>query len=95
MLGLFAEKDGFVTPQAREVEAAIKDAGKPFEIHIYPGVDHAFFNDETPGVRQGRRGRRLAAHLGVLPPEREVTAPRPFRHRGAGSPERALRHAGP
>ena len=38
VLGLFAEKDAFVTPQtARQVEAAIKKAGKPVEIHIYPG----------------------------------------------------------
>ena len=51
VLGLFAEKDAFVTPQtAREVEAAIKKAGKPVEIHIYPGVDHGFFNDERPDV---------------------------------------------
>ena len=49
VLGLFAEKDGFVTPQtAREVDAAIKKAGKSSEIHIYPNVDHAFFNDERP-----------------------------------------------
>jgi len=49
VLGLFAEKDAFVTPQvARDVEAAIKKAGKSAEIHIYPGVDHAFFNDERP-----------------------------------------------
>jgi len=49
VLGLFAEKDGFVTPQvARDVDAAIKAAGKQSEIHIYPGVDHAFFNDERP-----------------------------------------------
>ncbi len=33
-----------------EVEAAIKKAGKPVEIHIYPGVDHGFFNDERPDV---------------------------------------------
>jgi len=51
VLGLFAEKDAFVTPAtAREVEAAIKKAGKPVEIHIYPGVDHAFFNDERSDV---------------------------------------------
>jgi carboxymethylenebutenolidase len=48
VLGLFAEKDAFVTPQtAREVEAAIKQAGKSCEVHIYPGVDHAFFNDQN------------------------------------------------
>ena len=51
VLGLFAEKDAFVTPEtARGVEAAIKKAGKPVEIHIYPGVDHAFFNDERSDV---------------------------------------------
>jgi carboxymethylenebutenolidase len=46
VLGLYAEKDGFVTPAvAKGVDQAIKDAGKSSEIHIYPGVDHAFFND--------------------------------------------------
>ena len=59
MLGLFAEKDAFVTPDtARGVEAAIKKAGKPVEIHIYPGVDHAFFNDEQRRRLQQGRGRR-------------------------------------
>jgi len=33
---------------AKETDAAIKKAGKPSEIHIYPGVDHGFFNDERP-----------------------------------------------
>jgi carboxymethylenebutenolidase len=48
VLGLFAERDSFVTPQtARDVDAAIKKAGKSSEIHIYPNVDHAFFNDEN------------------------------------------------
>jgi carboxymethylenebutenolidase len=50
-LGLFAEKDSFVTPKvAKEVDRAIKDAGQRSEIHIYPGVDHAFFNDERKDV---------------------------------------------
>src|SRR5262249_33522994 len=51
VLGLFAEKDQFVTPKvAREVDAAIKAAGKSVETHVYPGVDHGFFNDERPDV---------------------------------------------
>jgi carboxymethylenebutenolidase len=51
VLGLYAERDGFVTPQvARDVDAAIRAAGKQSEIHIYPGVDHAFFNDERADV---------------------------------------------
>ena len=40
-----------MTPQtAREVDAAIKKAGKPSEIHIYPNVDHAFFNEDNTGA---------------------------------------------
>ncbi len=51
VLGLFAEKDAYVTPAtARQVEADIKKAGKSCEIHVYPGVDHGFFNDERPDV---------------------------------------------
>jgi carboxymethylenebutenolidase len=51
VLGLYAEKDGFVTPQvAKDVDAAIKKAGKQSEIHIYPGVDHGFFNDDRADV---------------------------------------------
>jgi carboxymethylenebutenolidase len=51
VLGLFAEKDGFVTPQvARDVDAAIKKAGKQSEIHIYPNADHGFFNDDRADV---------------------------------------------
>ena len=51
VLGLYAEKDGFVTPDvAKGVDKAIKDAGNSSEIHIYPGVDHGFFNDDRPDV---------------------------------------------
>jgi carboxymethylenebutenolidase len=51
VLGLFAERDSFVTPEtARQVDADIKKAGKQSDIHIYPNVDHAFFNDENAGA---------------------------------------------
>ena len=60
VLGLFAEKDGFVTPDtARGVEAAIRKAGKPVDIHVYPGVDHAFFNDDNPGAYSARPPPRM------------------------------------
>ena len=46
VLGLYAEKDGFVTPDlARKLEREVKALGKPIEVVIYPGTDHAFFND--------------------------------------------------
>lgn len=68
VLGLFAEKDASVTPDtARGVEAAIKKAGKSVEIHVYPGVDHAFFNDENPGAYNKAAAedawRRTLAHF--------------------------------
>jgi carboxymethylenebutenolidase len=51
VLGLFAERDGFVTPEvARKLEQDVRKAGKPIEIHVYPGADHAFFNDTRPDV---------------------------------------------
>jgi carboxymethylenebutenolidase len=53
VLGIFGEKDGFVTPEAvRSLEAAIQQAGGSIETHIYPGADHAFFNDTRPEVYQ-------------------------------------------
>jgi len=68
VLGLFAEKDASVTPDtARGVEAAIKKAGKSVEIHVYPGVDHAFFNDGNPGAYDKTAAedawRRTLAHF--------------------------------
>ncbi|MBI1961737.1 MAG: dienelactone hydrolase family protein [Candidatus Rokubacteria bacterium] len=51
VLGLFAEKDTFVTPKvADEATAAIRAAGKQADHHIYPNADHAFFNDERSDV---------------------------------------------
>jgi carboxymethylenebutenolidase len=51
VLGLFAERDGFVTPEiARTLERKLKELGKSCEIHIYPETDHAFFNDERKEV---------------------------------------------
>ena len=46
VLGIYAELDGYVTPSVvHELEAKLKEHGKSSEMHIYPGVDHGFFND--------------------------------------------------
>jgi len=51
VLGLYAEKDGFVTPElARDLERQLKDLGKQIEVNIYKNTDHAFFNDTRPEV---------------------------------------------
>ncbi len=47
VLGLFAEKDGFVNPDVvNALEQTLDNAGVGTDFHIYPDVDHAFFNDE-------------------------------------------------
>jgi carboxymethylenebutenolidase len=51
VLGLYAERDQFVPPaEARALEARLRGLGKSAEVHIYPGADHAFFNDTRPEV---------------------------------------------
>jgi carboxymethylenebutenolidase len=51
VLGLYAGRDGFVTPESvHELERKLKELGKQAEIHIYSDVDHGFFNDERPTV---------------------------------------------
>lgn len=51
VLGLYAERDGFVTPESvRELEKNLTALGKAHEFHIYPDADHAFFNNERPEV---------------------------------------------
>ena len=51
VLGLYAEKDGFVTPESvRGLERQLKDLGKQIDVNIYKDTDHAFFNDTRPEV---------------------------------------------
>jgi carboxymethylenebutenolidase len=51
VLGIYAERDGFVTPElVNQMENQLKSLGKSVDVHIYPGVDHAFFNDARPEV---------------------------------------------
>ena len=73
VLGIFAEKDNSVTPDAvRALEDTMREHGKSIETHIYPGTDHAFFNDTRPEVYDAAAAadawrRTLAffrAHLG-------------------------------
>ena len=51
LLGLYAERDTFATPEgARELQAKLKSLGREAEIHVYDKADHGFFNDERPEV---------------------------------------------
>jgi len=51
VLGLYGERDRSVTPAAvRELERKLKELGKQIEVVIYPGAEHAFFNETRPEV---------------------------------------------
>lgn len=59
VLGIFAERDEFVPPEAaRKLEADLRAAGKRARFEIYPGVSHAFFNDSRPDVYDARAAAR-------------------------------------
>lgn len=49
--GHFAELDGFFGPEAvRDLQSTLDALDKQAELIVYPGVDHAFFNDTRPEV---------------------------------------------
>jgi len=49
--GHYAELDGFASPSAVEaLDEQLKGLGKTATFHVYPGTDHAFFNDTRPEV---------------------------------------------
>ncbi len=51
VLGIFAERDGFVPPSVvHRLEADLAAAGVRTTCKIFPGVDHAFMNDTRPDV---------------------------------------------
>ncbi len=46
--GTYGELDQSITPGVPALDAAMKKYGKPFEYKIYPGANHAFFNNTGP-----------------------------------------------
>jgi carboxymethylenebutenolidase len=52
VLGHYAANDRWATPQlSREIERRIRAGGNTdVTIHVYPGTEHAFFNDTRPEV---------------------------------------------
>ena len=51
VLGLWAGKDGFVTPDVvASLDRQLTTLAKPHEFHTYPSAQHAFFNDTRPEV---------------------------------------------
>ena len=52
LLGVFGAEDPLIpVEQVREFEERLRGLGKDFEIHVYPGCGHAFFNDTRENHR--------------------------------------------
>jgi carboxymethylenebutenolidase len=59
VLGIFAERDAFVPPEAaRKLEAELLAAGKRARCEVYPDVGHAFANDARPDAYDARAAAR-------------------------------------
>jgi carboxymethylenebutenolidase len=53
VLGLYGAADqGIPVESVEKMRAALKEAGKSAEIHVYPGTPHAFFADYRPSYRK-------------------------------------------
>jgi carboxymethylenebutenolidase len=51
LLGLYAGKDGFVSPEVvADLDQRLTRLDKRHEFHTYPSAQHAFFNDTRPEV---------------------------------------------
>ena len=51
VLSISGDKDKSVTPDVvHKLEQQVKSLGKQIDVVIYPGADHAFFNDTRPTV---------------------------------------------
>jgi carboxymethylenebutenolidase len=59
VLGHFAEEDDFATPElVAQMERQLRDAGVDVTFHHYPGITHAFFNDDRPEVHDPEASAR-------------------------------------
>jgi carboxymethylenebutenolidase len=45
---IYAQLDTRITGTRDQVEAQLKQSGRPYRVVVYPGVDHAFHNDTGP-----------------------------------------------
>lgn len=48
VLGIYGENDSRVTSTVVATEAAMKNLGKSYDAKVYPGAEHAFFNETGP-----------------------------------------------
>ena len=63
VLGVYAERDNRVNATMAEARAALEKAGVPHRIEVFPGADHAFFNDTGPRYNGTQASAAYAAVL--------------------------------
>lgn len=61
LLGIFGAEDRMLPPtEVRAFEAALEQAGVPFELGVYDGVGHAFIEADDPRAAGGAQGEAWA-----------------------------------
>ena len=63
VLGIYAESDGRVNATMPAAEAALSAAGLTYELRVFEGVGHAFFNDTGPRYDPDAAARAYQAML--------------------------------
>jgi carboxymethylenebutenolidase len=66
IVGFYGANDGHVNPTIAPFDVAMRDAGRPFEIQMYEGAGHAFFNDNRPSYHATAARHAFATALDVL-----------------------------
>jgi carboxymethylenebutenolidase len=52
ILVMYGATDTRITGQQDQVRAALQASGRPFDIRVYDGAGHAFFNEEKPSYHE-------------------------------------------
>lgn len=63
VLGIYGEEDTRITDQEPDLEEALAEADKTYEMIIFDGANHAFFNDTGPRYHQAAATQAYAKVL--------------------------------
>ncbi|OLC56698.1 MAG: hypothetical protein AUH85_05565, partial [Chloroflexi bacterium 13_1_40CM_4_68_4] len=60
---VYAERDTRITGTKDQIEAQLKKTGAPYQLTVYPGVDHAFHNDTGAAYNAAQAQRAWVATI--------------------------------
>jgi carboxymethylenebutenolidase len=66
VVGFYGGEDKRINDGIPAFAEAMKNAGKSYEWHVYPGAQHAFFNDDRPSYHAGASRDAFARTLELL-----------------------------